>query len=101
MKLWKRDTKNFTVREVDGEPWPGTDEDGDTCYENTHFANEADAWKSLEAEARAWLSLATDGLKYAREEVARREKECADAAMAAVTVFKAMPSNDSNEGPAL
>lgn len=93
MKLWKRDTENWTVREVEGEPWPGYDSEGHKCYENTHFANEADAWESLEGEARAWLSLATSGLIQARADVAKREKECADAAIAVATVIKTMPDN--------
>lgn len=41
MKLWKRDTTAWTVRQVEAEPYPGKDEDGDTCYTNTHFAREA------------------------------------------------------------
>ena len=93
MKLWKRDTKNWTVREVEGEPWPGSDSDGDQCYTNTHFDNEAQAWASLEAEAKAWLSLATRGLLQSREDVVRREKECAEAALALAGVMQAMPSN--------
>lgn len=93
MKLWKRDTQAWTVREVEGEPWPGKDSEGDTCYVNTHFDNEPAAWASLEAEAKAWLSLATGGLKQVREDVARREKECAEAALALAGVMKDMPSN--------
>ena len=93
MKLWKRDTEKWTVREVEGEPWPGYDSEGYKCYENTHFANEADAWKSLEAEARAWLSLATSGLIQARADVVKREKERADSAIAVATVIKTMPDN--------
>ncbi len=98
MKLWKCDTKNWTVREVEGEPWPGYDSDGDQCYTNTHFANEAEAWAALDAEAKAWLSLATRGLLQAREDVVRREKECAEAALALAGVMKAMPSNAELRG---
>ena len=90
----------WTVREVEGEPWPGKDREGDTCYVNTHFDNEPAAWASLEAEAKAWLSLAASGLKQAREDVARREQECAEAALALAGVMKDMPSNAPHEGPA-
>jgi len=93
MKLWKRDTISWTVREVEGEPWPGKDSDGDTCYKNTHYANEVAAWASLEAEAKACLSLATSRLIEAREDVVLREKECVEAAMALAGVIKDMPSN--------
>lgn len=74
MKLWKRDCKEWTVRQVEGEPWPGHDEEGDDCYTNTHFENEEAAWDSLEKEAAAFLALSVRGLKQAREEVAHREK---------------------------
>ena len=50
MKLHKVGTTQWTVREVDGEPYPGKDSAGETCYENTHFVSE----RSLgQAEARS------------------------------------------------
>lgn len=94
MKFWKTDTREWTVREVEGDPWPGRDSDGDTCCTNTHFGNYADAYASLLAEAKAWLSLSTRGLMQAREDVARREKECAEAALALAGVMKNIPSNN-------
>jgi hypothetical protein len=97
MKLWKRDTENWTVREVDGDPWPGIDSDGDKCYTNTHFETEAVAWASLYAEARAWLSLSTRALLAAREDLARREKECVEASLALAGVMQAMPSNTGDQ----
>lgn len=82
MKSWKRDTKTWTVRQIDGEPYPGKDEEGDTCYSNTHFESEDEAWKSLHGEAAARLSLATRGLIDAKNAVANAQAECVDAALA-------------------
>lgn len=93
MKLWKRDTTNWTVRQVDGEPWPGSDSEGDKCYTNTHFENEADAWESLESEANAWVSIASRNLKRVREDVLLQERALAEAALALASVMKAKPSN--------
>ena len=82
MKLWKRDTKNWTVRQVEGEPYPGEDSEGDTCYENTHFADEQDAWDSLLSEAKAWVSLAAGRVIRTRGELRCAECEAADAVVA-------------------
>ncbi len=100
MKLWKRDTKNWTVRQVEGDPWPGSDSEGDKCYVNTHFDNEAEAWEQLHAEAKAWLSLSVRSLNDARATVTKYEKESADAAVALAGVMKSMPSNVEVSGAA-
>lgn len=75
MKLWKLDTENWTVREVEGEPWPGRDADGDVCYENSHFRTEAEAWRALERSAEARCELATSRLERAQQELAAAQLE--------------------------
>ena len=82
MKLWKRDTKAWTVRQVDGEPWPGKDEDGDTCYVNTHFECEADAWERLYAEASAFVSLSGRDVETAEQALAKARVDAGEAAKA-------------------
>lgn len=75
MKLWKKDTENWTAREIEGEPWPGTDAEGDVCYENTHFRTEAAAWASLAAGAAARCELALGRLEQAKAALAAAEME--------------------------
>lgn len=96
MNLYKRDTKNWTVREVEGEPWPGKDSEGDDCYVNTHFENEQSAWESLKSEAEAFLSLSADRIEQAKIEIERAEKSAANAACALAKVLKTMPDFGKN-----
>lgn len=88
MKLWKRDTKNMTVREVDGEPWPGTDEEGETCYENTHFASREEAMDSLRRDVAARVSLAASRVTNAMNELAQANAEAGNAAIAFKTAIQ-------------
>lgn len=71
----------WEVRQVEGEPWPGMDSEGDTCYENSHFACEADALTMLTANAKARLCSATRSVAHVRASIALAEKECVDAAL--------------------
>lgn len=82
MKLWKRDTKAWTARQVEGEPHPGKDEDGETCYANTHFEHEESAWVSLYAEAAAFVSLAGRDIENAEQKLAKARAEAGEAAKA-------------------
>lgn len=94
MKLYKRDLQDFTVREVEGEPYPGTDSDGDTCYHNSHFRTEIEALASLKAEVEARVSMA--GL-----DVAQKKMELQDAqekAGEAAIVFERMTENMRQAG---
>lgn len=75
MRLYKVDTEAWTVREVEGESWPGNDSDGDTCYENTHFVDEAEAWAKLRAEVETGVSLAGRAVAQAKAALAAAEKE--------------------------
>ncbi len=88
MRLWKADTQNWTVREVEGSPYPGTDEDGDTCYENTHFHSEIEALASLKREAEAWVKMSARDLLSAQKLLRDAEKECGDAAIALTKVLE-------------
>lgn len=80
MKYWKVDTKNWTVREVEGEPWPGIDADGETCFSNTHFPEEAKAWDHLSADVSARVSLAGSAVKSAEVDLDLAQREAAGAA---------------------
>lgn len=86
MQLWKVDTKAWTVREVQGGRYPAVDEDGDTCYENTHFRSESAAWDRLTAEVAAVVSLAGRSVINAQAGLDRARSEAADAAAAFVRV---------------
>jgi len=67
MKLWKYNTPTGTVSPVNGEPWPGKDENGDTCYENSHFNTEGEAWDRMVKDAAAGVSIAGSDVTRARE----------------------------------
>lgn len=69
MKLWKVDATAGTVRQVAGEPYPGRDEEGDKCYENTHFADETTAWEKLLRETAAGVALAGSAVVEARRQL--------------------------------
>ena len=86
MKLHKVDTTNWTVREVEGTPWPGADTDGDSCYDNTHFVSERAAWDKLKAEVQAGVCLAGRRVTEAKLELASAEKEAGQMAEALMKV---------------
>ena len=67
MKLWKYHTPSGTVSQVEGEPWPGRDEHGARCYENTHFITEAEAWEYMAKDAEAAVLLTGARVTRARE----------------------------------
>lgn len=79
MQLWK--VAGWEVRQVEGEPWPGEDSEGDTCYENSHYANEVDALARLLVNSKALLRSATQRVASARDTLALAEKECVEAAL--------------------
>ena len=88
MKLFKVDTKAWTVRSVDGTPYPGTDSDGDACFENTHFEDESKAWACLQAQVNAAIEMAGRDVAEARKRLAVVERESADVVVAAAHVAK-------------
>jgi len=93
MKLYKRDTKKWEVREVEAEPYPGDDSEGEKCYINTHFENETDAWKSLKVNVEAFVSMSAQRIDDAKRELEKAEKQAAEATLAMAKVLKTMPAN--------
>lgn len=86
MQFWKVDTRAWTVRAVEGERFPGIDSDGETCYDNTHYRREDDAWRKLSDEVAAFVSLSGRSVINAQAELDRARIEAANAAAAFVTV---------------
>ena len=86
MKLHKVDTTAWTVREVEGEPWPCKDSEGDTCYDNSHFVSEQAAWEKLKAEVQAGVCLAGRRVTQAKEELADAQREAGEMAEALMKV---------------
>jgi hypothetical protein len=82
MKLHKVDTGAWTVREVEGEPWPGSDSDGERVWDNTHFPTAEQAWERLELEAVAFVEISARTVTRLRGELTARERDAADAAIA-------------------
>lgn len=100
MILFKVDTKTMTVRQVEGDPWPGRDSEGDEVFANTHFKTMPEALEKLKACAQGFIALSAYRVKAARHELAQAEKDAADAIIAADTAFKFIEENrnDSSEG---
>ncbi|MDA8151505.1 MAG: hypothetical protein M0003_02120 [Acidithiobacillus sp.] len=94
MKLYKRDLQDFTAREVEGEPYPGTDSDGDTCYHNSHFRTEIEAWASLKAEVEARVSMAGRDVAQKKMELLNAQEKDGEAAIA----FEKMTENMRQAG---
>lgn len=80
MKLWKADQERWIARLVEANPYPGRDEDGDICYDNTHFKTEEAAWDSLEANARAGVTLAGAAVLHAQSQLREAEATAGQAA---------------------
>lgn len=97
MILFKRDAEKWEVRQVDGEPYPGRDSENATCYINTHFANEDDAWDSLLEEARAYVCLSGNGVTRAKEDLLKAREEASDAAEALSKVADAMRKRERQQ----
>lgn len=97
MKLFFADQTLWTVREIEGDHWPGKDADGNTCYQNTHFKEEIDAWYCLLRNAEAFVSLSARTLEQARNDVLLCEKLCGDAAIALMKVRDSMPKEVPND----
>ncbi len=89
MRLHKRDLQGFTVREVEGESYPGQDSEGDACYRNTHFQTEAEAWASLKAEVEARVSMAGRDVAQKKIDLQNAQEKAGEAAIA----FEKMTEN--------
>lgn len=94
MKLFKVDTVNWTVKEVDGEPWPGKDSDGDTCFTNTHFDDAQEAWDKLKAEVEAHVCFSGRLVGDAKKRLAEAEQDAARSTQAFLTVKSQLDSRN-------
>lgn len=86
MKLHKVDGEKFEVREVEGEPWPGKDSEGEQCFDNTHFADAAEAWAKLEREADAFVIITGRRVARMQAELADMQRTAGEAAAALAKV---------------
>ncbi|WKJ88792.1 hypothetical protein QZJ86_12240 [Methylomonas montana] len=73
--LYKVCCRNWEIRIVTGQPWPGQDSEGDKCFVNTHFENELDAIKRLIDCAWARLSLAQRAISTAEYHLRQAKQE--------------------------
>lgn len=74
-KLYKVCCKNWEIRIVNGQPWPGQDDEGDKCFVNTHFESELDAIKRLIDCATSRLSLGQRAVTTAEYHLRRAKQE--------------------------
>lgn len=98
MKMWKVDTGKWTVRQVEGEPWPGKDNEGECCFENTHFDNASDAWRKLDSESVAYCECVGWRVKNCKEALQRAETE---AGLAVVALALAQQNHKTANASAL
>ncbi len=89
MKLFKIAKDRRSVVEVEGEPWPGTDSDGDHCCENTHFETRSLALRALKRDAELGVIFAGRDVQQAKRELQKQETAAGIAAerFAAVTKY--------------
>jgi cell fate regulator YaaT (PSP1 superfamily) len=79
--LYKVDSLKWEVRQVKGGDWPAPDEEGDVCFDNTHFKSMGEALSKLKAEAQANLSLAAKDVVRLRTDLGKAEKALIEAAL--------------------
>lgn len=91
MKLWKYHSETGTVTSIEGTPYPGTDADGETCYDNTHFKTEDEAWKHMVKDVMAGVSLAGMAVKSTRKALTAAEHEAGQACERYCNVMKNLP----------
>jgi hypothetical protein len=96
--LWKSDTTKWEVRQVDGEPWPGKDSEGDTCFTNTHFDERSKAIDNLVRNVDAMISMSVRDLESAKAKISLCEKQCVDAAIARNKVTQLITAAQRQEG---
>lgn len=81
MKYWKVDIKQVTVRQVESRDRI-EDEEGDQCFSNTHFRDEAAAWDALKRDVDARVALAGDAARRLAGQMRKVEAEAAEATVA-------------------
>lgn len=77
MKLFIYDSDLGTVSEIEGTPWPGKDANGETCYENSHFKTEAEAWEAMIKDVSAGVSLSGLDVDSVRKRLRAHEERAA------------------------
>jgi hypothetical protein len=85
MQLRRADTKQWKAVLVecpDGGSFPEQDADGEVIYSNTHFETEAQAWRRLEKEVLAGVSLAGSAVVEAEAALQRARERAAYATKA-------------------
>jgi len=70
---------------------PANDADGKTIYENTHFKTSKEAWKRLQREAQAWLSLALGNQRRIKGDLEEANDNIIKASTALDNVLKRKP----------
>ena len=81
MKLWRvgKDKERVPVM-VEGEPYPGKDQDGLTCFVNTHFEQVEDAWRELLLQRKAAQTIAAVNVAQRASALEVAEQVLCDAA---------------------
>ncbi len=83
MKLWRADTELWEAVEVEcpNGGYPGKDAEGIKIFDNTHFETEAAAWKRLEDEAAAGLSLDIRAMRHCESALAGAKERVIESAV--------------------
>lgn len=76
--LYKVCRRQWEIRAVTGQPWPGQDSEGDKCFVNTHFELEADAIKQLIEQAEAFNRLSKRAIDTAEYHLRYAKQQHAD-----------------------
>jgi len=87
--LYRADTTLLNVLRVEcpeGTAYPAQDADKKTIFENTHFADAADAWSRLMGEVEAGVSLAGSSVQQIRKRLQDANQRAADAVVEYATV---------------
>lgn len=79
--VFKVDTQKWEVRQVLGGPWPSLDEEGEKCYDNTHFSDRHAAESKLKTEAAANLALSVKDVHRIRDDLDKAERALIEAAL--------------------
>jgi hypothetical protein len=96
MKAYKRkgDTPHPIEVDVEHLRYPEKDSEGDTIYENTHFATKVECWESIRQNTVAWVSLAGSRVAQAKAGLRAAEVEAANAAECFAAVRDGMRSDN-------
>ncbi len=88
-------SKRTFYRASDAHPYPIPVQLDEDPNDGRHFEDLAEAWDALDREAKAWIGLASGGLKRCEEE---RQKLLADLARAAEFATAVFCNRERSEG---